>query len=132
MIQFLSRLWVVGMIILVAGTSSMGVQSELYPVDESELIEVCADGVVYVPPGTKYVRCNGKVMKVLRIERGAYRDGENCRCPHCCDGICYIIVACDPLPQDILDGVERDCGTGELTFSDPDVQGLLCTMYIGC
>jgi hypothetical protein len=132
MIKVLSRAAVVVMVVLLAGISSMGVQSELYPVDESKLIEVCADGVVFVPPGTKFVRCNGKVMKVDRIEEGVVRESINCRCPRCCDGLCYIIVACNPVPQEQLDRITRDCATGILYVENPQDLGGLCTMYLSC
>lgn len=122
---------VVVLVVLFAGISSMGEQAELYPVNEHELIEVCADGVVYVPPGTKFVLCNGKIRRVLRIEEGV-RELEECRCPKCCDDACYIVVACNPVPQELLDRVTRDCATGETFFENPDDQGALCMMFIGC
>ena len=130
MIKLFTRMAVVVLVILVAGISSMGVQSELYPVDGSKLIEVCADGIVFVPPGTKLVRCNGKIRKVLYFEEGVSKD--NCKCPHCCEGVCYVVVICEPLPQERLDGITRDCATGELHFENPDDQVLLCSLWLGC
>jgi hypothetical protein len=130
--KWLTRMAVAAVVVLLTGISSLGVQSELYPVDESHLIEVCADGIVYVPPGTKFVRCNGKIRKVDRIEEGVFRGEESCRCPNCCQGMCWVVVACSPLPQGGLDGVTRDCATGKIEIDDPEVLSFLCTMWLGC
>lgn len=80
----------------------------------SAYIEVCGRAIVHVPPGTQYVTCRGRVMKVLAIvplEDGKARTesgdggGNDCYCPNCCGSACGVVVA---------------CGTG------------LCTMYLYC
>jgi len=64
--------------------------------DSSKFIEVCSNGVVYLPPGTKFVTCYGRVMRVVAI----VSSGEQvqlmggCNCPRCCDGACAVTVSC--------------------------------------
>jgi len=96
-------------------------------------IEVCGRGLVYVPPGTKYVTCRGKVMKVLGMvpvrddeavpEAGAVDD---CYCPNCCGSACAVIVACESALETSDNGADprfepRSAGGGGL-----------CTMYLAC
>jgi len=96
-------------------------------------IEVCSRGVVYVPPGTRYVTCQGKVMRVLGmvpLRDGEYvpeaAGGDDCYCPHCCGGACGVVVACGSAFE------------AEANGSDPRFErrgaanGGLCTMYLYC
>jgi hypothetical protein len=64
--------------------------------DSSKYIEVCSYGIVYVPPETKFVTCQGKVMRVIAIVSGGVeaRLAPNCYCPRCCDGACAVTVSC--------------------------------------
>jgi hypothetical protein len=65
-------------------------------VNESKgYIEVCANGIVYVPLNTKFVKCYGVIRKVVRFSDVLIESVEDCRCPKCCDGDCYVIVASD-------------------------------------
>ena len=61
-----------------------------------ELIEVCDNGIVYVPQGTVLVKCHGVIKKVLKIE-SASSERMDCNCPTCCNRICYIWISCEPL-----------------------------------
>jgi hypothetical protein len=64
----------------------------------SKYIEVCRNGTVYVPPGTKFVTCQGRVMRVIAIvSLGAEPKGApvDCNCPKCCDGGCVVTIACE-------------------------------------
>jgi hypothetical protein len=56
-------------------------------------IEVCDHGIVYVPKGTKFVKCHGIVRSVIMFENSA-TDDEDCACLDykCCDGLCYVFV----------------------------------------
>jgi hypothetical protein len=65
--------------------------------ESRSLIEVCDNGIAYVPRGTQYVKCHGKVRKVLLFETGE-TDFEDCACldQKCCDGQCYIVIMTDP------------------------------------
>src|SRR4030043_1434496 len=59
-------------------------------------IEVCSNGTVYVPPETKFVTCQGRVMRVIAIvPAGAQTQGaSDCYCPRCCEGGRAVTVSC--------------------------------------
>lgn len=97
------------------------IKAESFPDGKDRIIEVCSEGVVYVPPGTKIVKCNGKVKKVIGITpyQPDQRENENCLCPSCCDGICGIIISCDGQP-------------GEFSDDDSIAQGSLCVLWVDC
>ena len=61
--------------------------------ESSRYIEVCANGIVYVPPNTKFVKCYGVIRKVIRFSDVLAESVEDCRCPKCCDGECFVVVA---------------------------------------
>lgn len=66
-----------------------------YVNESSRYIEVCANGIVYVPLGTKFVKCYGVIRRVIHFSDVLTLGVEDCQCPKCCDGDCYIIVASD-------------------------------------
>lgn len=91
------------------------------PVEESfsGYIEVCEGKDVYLPPGTKFVTCHGKIMRVLGIVR--MMEGEkslpgDCRCPECCGGTCVIVVSCG----------------NEAAAAGMEDKGDLCFAYLAC
>ena len=99
----------------------------------SACIEVCGRGLVYVPPGTRYVTCRGKVMRVLGMV--PLRDGENvpegqagddCYCPKCCGSACAVIVACESALETSSNGADRRFEPRSAAA------GGLCTMYLAC
>lgn len=96
------------------------IKAESFPDGKERIIEVCSEGVVYVPHGTKLVKCNGKVKKVLGIT--PYNPillGGECICWNCCGGECAVIISCDGLP-------------GEFSDSDSSTQGSLCLIWLFC
>jgi len=62
----------------------------------SQYIEVCSNGIVYLPPDTKLVTCSGRIMRVIAVvpagEQTLMR--EDCDCPRCCGGVCTVTVSC--------------------------------------
>jgi hypothetical protein len=60
--------------------------------ESSKFIEVCANGIVYVPANAKFVKCYGVIRKVIRFSDVLTESMEDCRCPKCCDGDCYVLV----------------------------------------
>src|SRR4030042_846995 len=83
----------VGCVVVLVSAYSMGTMDTGMSADASSYIEVCSQGIVYVPPGTRYVTCHGKIMKVMGIvsrEDGEQIDGGggagDCYCPKCCGG----------------------------------------------
>ncbi len=98
------------------------IKAESHPNGKERIIEVCAEGVVYVPPGTKLVKCNGKVKKVLGVtpyQTAIMREGDSCLCWDCCGGACGIIISCDAEPQEFSDS---DSGPGVY----------LCLLWLDC
>jgi hypothetical protein len=112
---------------------SAGTKATEAPSGAASYIEVCGPDRVYVPPGTRYVTCRGKVMKVLGIV--PLRDGEtvperaagsDCYCPDCCGGACGVIVACGS-------AFEPGATTSDARFERRSAaNGGLCTMYLAC
>lgn len=63
----------------------------------TKYIEVCSNGTVYLPPDTKFVTCNGRVMRVIAIVPAGGAQPKvvpDCYCPRCCDGACGVTVSC--------------------------------------
>ena len=96
------------------------IKSKSLLVGKERIIEVCSEGVVYVPPGTKVVKCMGIVKRVIRVipYQPDLRIGESCLCWECCDGECAIIITCDMEPGELLD-------------SDT-TNGTLCLLWLDC
>jgi hypothetical protein len=122
-----------GAVVVLVSAYSMGTMDTGMSADASSYIEVCSQGIVYVPPGTRYVTCHGKIMKVMGIvsrEDGEQIDGGggvgDCYCPKCCGGYCAVIVSCGDVPENTT-GVD-DYSLGR------DISGGrgLCTMYLAC
>ena len=98
------------------------------PPESARLIEVCSNGIVYLPPGTKYVTCRGKIMKVLAIvplTKGAKTETD-CDCPNCCAGACGITVTCDGMEESPAG--TNDCGCWKRSAAASG----LCTAYLSC
>lgn len=100
------------------------IKAESFPERNERIIEVCSEGVVYVPYGTKLVKCNGKVKKVLgmtpyqpTMERGG--EEGSCLCWDCCGDACGIIISCDAEPEKFSD-------------SDSNKNGTLCLIWFDC
>jgi len=98
--------------------------------DAGRYIEVCRNGIVYVPPGTKYVKCNGIIRKVVGFSKEMTLDGS-CQCPACCEGDCYVIVECaaDPDPAGAF------YAGGGMDSSGKDKTGGLrshCGLWLSC
>jgi hypothetical protein len=83
-------------IFLVTAYSSQPIGVEIASA-ASKYIEVCNNGTVHVPPGTKFVTCHGRVMRVIAIVpigEGTKGAPVDCNCPKCCEGACGVTVTC--------------------------------------
>jgi len=69
----------------------------------NKYVEVCDNGIAYVPLDTKYVTCHGIILEIKGMTRSLAEDEFGCECPICCDGWCYIIVYSDPAPENETD-----------------------------
>ena len=86
-IKFLALFFLVSSAFFYAALSASSFVSE-----SSRLIEVCAKGPVYVPPGTKFVKCYGVIRRVVGFCDVLTLGVEDCKCPKCCSGECYVPV----------------------------------------
>jgi hypothetical protein len=123
----------IGLLSIVFMVSAYSVGTMAKPLAESsgKYIEVCSQGTVYLPPGTKFVTCQGKVMKVLGVVRLLEGEksapGGGCSCPDCCSGTCTVIVSCGV-------GTEAATRMGDCPdeISPFDDKGDLCFAYLAC
>lgn len=61
------------------------------------LVEVHGQDIAYVPATAKYVTYDGVVRKIVKFSAALNEAESDCRCPNCCDGHCYVIIATDPV-----------------------------------
>lgn len=87
------------MIAIFAALFISAIRAGAYLKEYDSYIEVCGKGVVKVPKDVQYVKCNGIVRKVIRIEAVLTEDMADCQCPKCCDGECYVIVTMGAEPE---------------------------------
>jgi hypothetical protein len=78
----------VGLVIAVLNAGSSTPNKDPY-------IEVGGGKIVYVPRTAQYVKFNGQIRKVVRFDSTLSVGGNDCKCPKCCDGNCYVIVFSD-------------------------------------
>jgi hypothetical protein len=60
-------------------------------------IEIVANRVTYVPRTAQYVKVNGQVHRIVKFATELTKAEEDCKCPHCCKGSCYILVFTDSI-----------------------------------
>jgi hypothetical protein len=58
-------------------------------------IEIVANRITYVPRTAQYVKVNGQVRRIVKFATELTKAEEDCKCPNCCKGSCYIIVFTD-------------------------------------
>ncbi len=121
-------LWLTAIISFVS-SYSVGTKATPLAQNSSRYVEVCR-GLAYLPPGTEYVTCRGRVMKVIAIvplaqlEQNAQTEGD-CFCPDCCGGGCTVIVSCQAEPEAAPGDESRTRKTGANA-------GGLCVAYLAC
>jgi hypothetical protein len=82
--------------LLTQRAQSQGSPREAQGIAAEDLIEVHGPQTAYVPTTAKYVKYDGAVRRVVKFA-AALEPGEDCPCPRCCDGRCYVIVFTDPV-----------------------------------
>jgi len=85
---FLSCALLLGLVSGVPKADSTTAEKDAY-------IEVHGPDIAYVPLSTKFVKYDGVVRKVSRFSATLLTGEEDCQCPNCCDGRCYIIILTD-------------------------------------
>jgi hypothetical protein len=117
-------------VIFLTTAYSAGTKATEATASSSGYIEVCGRHRVHVPPGTQYVTCHGKIMKVMGLvpmtDVAEAQAMQDCYCPKCCGGICAVIVSCESIAETANSG--PDCGSSQ----GPENNGGLCTIYLAC
>ena len=62
---------------------------------KGRLVEVNGDSIAYVPHTAKYVTYNGQIRQIVGFATTLSKADQNCACPNCCEGRCYVIVYTD-------------------------------------
>ena len=87
-----------GLIVASAVLLSSFQNAQSYIKEIGGYVEICANGLAYVPSDAAYVKCNGVIRKVVGITDALMMSEIDCECPNCCDGFCFIIIYTDPDP----------------------------------
>jgi len=78
---------------LFLGVSSPGQKPDRpFGIRADEYIEVHGSCVPCIPVGTKFIKYDGKIRKVLKFKLVLEAGIMDCQCPNCCNGECYIVV----------------------------------------
>ena len=80
-----------GLVIAVSNAGSSTPKKDSY-------IEVGGGKIVYVPRTTQFVKFNGQVRKIVRFASTLSAEEQDCQCPNCCKGYCYVIIFTDGSP----------------------------------
>ena len=83
-------LFLAGMLFL--GLGFVVQRVDLPAAETTQLVEVHGPDIAYVPLTAKYVKYDGRVREVVKFAAAVEDGKENCRCPNCCDGLCYVVV----------------------------------------
>jgi hypothetical protein len=117
-------------VVLLVTAFSAGTKATTSADRSPKYIEVCSRGTVYLPPGTEYVTCRGRVMKVLGIVPlvpGQESAGSgDCACPNCCGGACTVTVSCQSKIDTSEEATENSSGPRS------SGAGSLCVVYLSC
>jgi hypothetical protein len=81
--------------VLVLGAVAIAQMANHPPGSGKALIEVHGPDIAFVPLTAKYVTYDGEVRKIVKFTETIEGGKEDCKCPHCCDGNCYVIIYTD-------------------------------------
>ena len=60
--------------------------------EKDTYVEVHGPNIACVPITAKYVKYDGIIKKISRFSAALSTGEEDCQCPKCCNGHCYIII----------------------------------------
>ena len=80
---------------LLLGLVSGAPRTDSTTAEKDAYIEVHGPSIAYVPLSAKYVKYDGMVRKVSRFSATLLTGEEDCQCPKCCNGECYVIIYTD-------------------------------------
>ena len=86
--------------VLLLGLASAMVKASAYLEEQRNYVEVAGDRTAYVPGDAQFVKYHGQVRRIVRWASSLGSDPKDCKCPRCCDGMCYITIYSDKLPDD--------------------------------
>lgn len=69
-----------------------------YLLGKASYIDVSGPNVVYVPRTAKYVKYNGQVREIVKFATTITEAEQDCKCPNCCSGYCYVVIYTNPVP----------------------------------
>jgi hypothetical protein len=81
--------------VLLLGALSFGQKANSPVAEKKSYIEVHGPDIAFVPMTEIYVKYDGKIKKIVRFAATQGNGKEDCKCPKCCDGICYVIIYTD-------------------------------------
>lgn len=81
--------------VLILGALSFGQKADFPGPEKKSYIEVHGSDIPYVPMTEKYVKYDGQIKKIVRFAATLETGKEDCKCPKCCDGACYVIIYTD-------------------------------------
>ena len=81
--------------VLLFGTVSVAQKTDFSVAGRKALIEVHGPKIAFVPMTEKYVTYDGKVRRIVKFTGTVEGGKADCRCPHCCDGDCYVVIYTD-------------------------------------
>ncbi len=116
------------LVVLLVSAYSAGTKGKEVTSSSPKYIEVCSAGTAYLPPGTKFVTCHGKIMEVIDVVPlvGGEQMLGGCDCPRCCNGFCTVTVRCGAAPEPSSEADKVRTGKKSLG------SGGLCTAYLAC
>jgi hypothetical protein len=77
-----------------------GIQkASLFIADKDSYVEVKGSGIAYVPRTAKYVKYDGRIRKITKFVATISAAEEECPCPKCCKGYCYVVIYTDVIPM---------------------------------
>jgi hypothetical protein len=80
---------------LALGALSVVQKANLPAAERKPYIEVHGPNVAFVPMTEKFVRFDGKIKRIVKFTETLEAGREDCKCPKCCDGNCYVIIFTD-------------------------------------
>jgi hypothetical protein len=81
--------------VLILGLTIAILDAGSYIKEKESYIEVGGGKIAYVPRTTQFVKVDGQVKKIARFATTLSSGEEDCACPNCCKGYCYVIVYTD-------------------------------------
>jgi hypothetical protein len=84
-------------LLFLSGTLLLGFLSgahttDLTAVEGGDYIEVHGPSIACVPLTAKYVKYDGIVRKIAMFAEALSPGDEDCQCPKCCEGHCYVVI----------------------------------------